>query len=132
MLGNWQKARWYFFVLTAGALLGGAAHGECTSPGFNTSGSFCNNCVYEGSMVVTHDQACERPYRPNPNMPVIAFLSNRVVQRAKHGIAGANGTTFAYMPTKGYVGSDDFVVEVSYRQQATDGKFRVHFSVTVQ
>jgi len=36
------------------------------------------------------------------------------------------------MPTKGYVGSDDFVVEVSYRQQATDGKFRVHFSVTVQ
>jgi hypothetical protein len=36
------------------------------------------------------------------------------------------------MPSKGYVGPDDFVVEVTYRQQTADGEFRVHFSVTMQ
>jgi hypothetical protein len=131
MVGDWQKATWYVFVVTVGALVGGAARAECTSPGFNPSGHFCNGCSYEGTMVISHDQACERPYRPNGNTP-IEFLSNRVVQRARHGIAGANGTTFAYMPTKGYVGSDDFAVEVTYRQQGDAGKFRVHFRVTVQ
>ena len=131
MLGNWQRGLWSIFAVTAGALLGSAAHAECTSPGFNTSGNFCNNCVYEGSMVVSHDQACERPYRPGPNNSM-EFLGNRIVQRARHGIAGASGTVFAYQPAKGYVGPDDFVVEVSYRQRAEAGKFRVHFSVTVQ
>jgi hypothetical protein len=115
-------------------LWAGVAHGECTSPGFHpgSSNTFCNGCRYEGSLIVTHDQACERPYKPNPNGRVIEFLGNRVVQRAKHGIAGASGNTFAYQPTKGYVGPDDFVVEVAYRQDRDVGKFFVHFAVTVQ
>src|ERR1700742_2894154 len=109
MSGGRQRAIWYLFALTAATLLAQAAHAECTSPGFNPSGHFCNGCTYEGTMVVAHDQACERPYRPNTP---ITFLGNRVVQRARHGIAGANGNTFAYMPGKGYVGTDDFAVEV--------------------
>jgi hypothetical protein len=47
-------------------------------------------------------------------------------------IAGANGITFAYQPSKGYVGPDEFAVEVAYRQGREPGKFVVHFSVVVQ
>jgi hypothetical protein len=114
-------------------LWAGVAHGECNSPGFNRSPSgFCNNCRYEGSMVVTHDTACERPYRPHTSGRTVQIVSNRVVQRARHGIAGASGNVFAYKPEKGYVGSDDFTVEVAYRQDNEAGKFFVHFAVTVQ
>jgi hypothetical protein len=120
-------------VAAIGLLLATAiAHAECNSPGFNISGTFCNNCKYEGSMSVVHDQACQRPYRPNPNFPIVQFLSNRVIQRASHGIAGVNGTTFAYMPSKGYTGADEFAVEVAYRQGQDTGKFTVHFTVAVQ
>jgi hypothetical protein len=117
---------------TIGLLATTIAHAECNSPGFNTSGNFCNNCRYEGSMAVTRDQACQRPYRPNPNAPMVQFLSNRVLQRASHGIAGVNGTTFAYLPSKGYTGTDEFAVEVAYRQGHDTGKFTVHFNVVVQ
>lgn len=101
----------------------------CNSPGFNTSGNFCDNCKYEGSIVVEHDRPCERPYRPNPNATPVEFLNNRIVQRAKHGIAGVNGTTFAYAPSNGYVGADEFTVQVAYRQGNNTGK---HFNVLVQ
>jgi hypothetical protein len=131
MRGRRQKSLRYSLSLAAAMGFVGAAHAECTSPGFNPSGHFCNGCAYQGTMIVTRDQACERPYRPNGNTP-IQFLGNRVVQRARHGVAGVNGTTFAYMPGKGYTGSDDFTVEVNYRQQGDAGKFRVHFTVTVQ
>jgi len=123
----------YFVTTTTGVLMTMAAcRAECNSPGFNTSGNFCNDCRYEGSIVVTHDQPCERPYRPNPNATHIEFLSHRIVQRAKHGIAGVNGTTFAYAPSKGYAGPDEFAVEVNYRQGNNAGKFLVHFNVAVQ
>src|SRR4051812_11183645 len=102
MRASRRNALRYFLSLAAATLLGQAARAECTSPGFNTSGVFCNNCAYEGSMTVRRDQPCERPYRPNPNAPVVSFQGNRVVQRARHGVAGVNGTTFAYMPEKGY------------------------------
>jgi hypothetical protein len=103
---------------------------ECTSPGFNPGGDFCNNCRYEAVLTVGRDQACERPYRPNGPAHA-AILGNRVVQKAKHGIAGINGNVFAYQPSKGYAGSDDFTVEVNYRQGNETGKFFVHFAVTV-
>lgn len=113
-------------------------HAECVSPGFNPSGTFCNGCKYEGAMSMSRDQTCVRPYSPggaglgasatNP----MSILSNRVVQRAKHGIAGANGNTFAYSPGKGYTGTDDFVVEVAYKQGNESGKFTIHWNVTVQ
>ena len=114
-------------------LWAGVAHGECNSPGFNRSpNGFCNGCRYEGSMVVTRDTACERPYRPYSGGRAVEIVSNRIVQRARHGIAGASGNTFAYQPQKGYVGTDDFLVEVAYRQDKEAGKFFVHFTVTVQ
>jgi hypothetical protein len=110
-----------------------AARAECNSPGFNPSPSgFCNNCRYEGSMTVTRDTACERPYRPYSGGRAVQIVSNRVVQRARHGIAGASGNTFAYKPATGYVGPDDFTVEVAYRQDNEAGKFFVHFAVKVQ
>ena len=107
------------------------AQASCVAPGFNPSGQFCNGCKYEGAMAVTHDSACERPYDPRGNAP-IEFLGHRVVARAKHGIAGLNGTTFAYAPAKGYVGPDDFTIEVDYRQNGQPGKFTVHWNVVVQ
>lgn len=114
-------------------LWAGAVHAECNSPGFNpTTDGFCNGCRYEGSMAVTRDQACERPYRPHPRGPSVEIVSNRVSQRARHGIAGVNANTMAYKPAKGYVGPDEFVVEVAYRQNGQPGKFYVHFAVTVQ
>ena len=82
-------------------------------------------------MTVGRDQACERPYRPNGPAHA-AILGNRVVQRAKHGIAGVNGNVFAYQPSKGFAGSDDFTVEVNYKQGNATGKFFVHFAVTVR
>jgi hypothetical protein len=63
---------------------------------------------------------------------VVEFHGHRILQRAKHGIAGFNGLTFAYEPAKGYVGKDDFTVEVDYRQFGQNGKFIVHWNVTVQ
>jgi len=114
-------------------LWAGVAHGECNSSYFNPSpNGFCNGCRYESRMIVTRDTACERPYRPFATGRIVEIVSNRVVQRARHGIAGASGNTFAYRPEKGYVGPDEFVVEAAYRQDKDAGKFYVHFTVTVQ
>ena len=111
-------ARFGIIAAIGVSLAATVAHAECNSPGFNNSGTFCNNCRYEGSMAVARDQACQRPYRPNPNYPVVQFLSNRVVQRASHGIAGANGTTFAYMPAKGYSVTVNASTKVCTKDQA--------------
>jgi hypothetical protein len=112
-------------------------HAECVSPGFNPSGRFCNGCKYEGAMSMSRDQTCERVYTPGGALGVsstnpMSIVSNRVIQRAKHGIAGANGNTFAYSPNKGLSGTDEFVVEVAYKQGSENGKFTVHWNVTVQ
>ena len=114
-----------------------AGHAECVSPGFNPSGRFCNGCRYEGAMSMSRDQTCERVYTPGgapgatPTTPA-SIVSNHVIQRARHGIAGANGNTFAYSPNKGFAGTDEFVVEVAYKQGSENGKFTVHWNVTVQ
>jgi hypothetical protein len=114
-----------------------AGHAECVSPGFNPSGRFCNGCKYEGAMSMSRDQTCERVYTPGGGLGAgstnqMSILSNHVIQRARHGIAGANGNTFAYSPNKGFSGTDDFVVEVAYKQGNESGKFTVHWNVTVQ
>ena len=84
-------------------------------------------------MTMAHDQTCERIYHPPPQTKdIIEFLSNHVVQRAKHGIAGANANTFAYAPSKGFVGQDDFTVLVAYRQGKDTGTFSVHWHIVVQ
>ncbi len=107
------------------------AHAACVAPGFNPSGNFCNGCKYEGAMSVARDQVCERPYDSRGSNP-IEFLGHGVLDRAKHGVAGLNGTTFAYAPAKGYVGPDEFTIEVAYRQNGQAGKYIVHWNVVVQ
>ena len=121
-------------ILMAGFVLPAAgAHAACVSPGFNPYAShFCNGCRYEGTMSMARDETCERVYQPGPRMGPIDFLGHRVVQRAKHGIAGLNGKTFAYQPGKGYVGTDEFAIEVNYRDGGNTGRFTVHWNVTVR
>jgi hypothetical protein len=107
------------------------AQAACVAPGFNPTGVMCNGCRYEGSMSVVRDQVCERPYQPNARDP-IEIYNHRLINRAKHGIAGLNGTTFAYAPAKGYVGPDEFTIEVDYKRGGQPGKFTVHWNVEVQ
>lgn len=110
------------------------ADAECIAPGFNPSGRFCHGCRYEGTMTTPHDQVCERPYTPKapPGTPVVQITGHRVIQRAKHGIAGVSGLVMAYAPDKGFVGKDEFIVEIDYRQGSETGKYTVHWNVTVQ
>jgi hypothetical protein len=122
-----------FGLIALWLVLPTAGHAECVSPGFNPSGSFCNGCKYEGAMSMARDQTCARVYTPGgAAITPMSILSNHVIQRAKHGIAGANGNTFAYSPNKGFSGTDEFVVEVAYKQGNESGKFTVHWNVTVQ
>src|SRR5438105_10714539 len=102
-----------------GWLVPASAQAACVAPGYNPSGSFCNGCRYEGTMSMSRDQVCERPNTPgamgSSSLNTLAFISERITQRAKHGIAGASGNTVAYAPAKGYVGKDEFTMEVEYR-----------------
>jgi len=114
-------------------LLVAAAHAECVAPGFNPAGNFCSGCRYEGNMSMSRDQPCERPYNQGGNMTVALELrGHRIIQRAQHGVAGVSGLAMAYMPAKGYVGKDEFTVEVDFRQGQATGKFYVHWNVVVQ
>jgi hypothetical protein len=125
------------FAAAAAGLAATSARADCALPGFNISGVFCNGCRYEGSMSLSRDEVCERAYRPvgpgtNPSVTPAQILSNRIVQRARHGIAGVSLNTLAYSPSKGFVGEDEFVVEAKYRQAQQTGTFTVHFRVTVR
>jgi hypothetical protein len=108
------------------------ANAECVAPPINTSGTFCNGCRYEGAMSMSRDQPCERPYRAGSiTYAAVEVFGHRIIQRAKHGIAGVSGATMAYSPAKGYVGKDEFTVEVDFRQGTERGKYYVHWNVTV-
>jgi len=63
---------------------------------------------------------------------MVQITGHRVIQRAAHGVAGISGIAMAYAPGKGFVGKDEFAVEVDYRQGNDSGKFTVHWNVTVQ
>jgi len=106
-----------------------ALQAACSSPGFNPSNVFCDGCRYEAQMTVTRNEACHRPYRAPDS---IEKTDHRMVKRARHGIAGLNGNTFAYMPSKDFVGKDDFTIEVLFKQNQHYVRFFVHWNVIVQ
>ena len=110
------------------------ASADCYMPALNTPAGYCDGCRYEGTMDLHKNETCERVLGiPKGNYTVDAeYLSSRIVERAKHGIAGANGTTIAYQPAKDYVGADDFVMEMSFRQNGKAGKFTVHYAAMVR
>ena len=87
-------------------------------------------------MSMSRDQVCERPNTPgalgSSSLNALSFISERITQRAKHGVAGASGNSMAYAPAKGFVGRDEFTVEVEFRQGQETGKYYVHWTVTVQ
>ncbi len=88
-------------------------------------------------MITSRGQACERPYQPTAfggasAVNTMVVLSNRVVQRAKHGVAGASGTTWAYQPAPGFVGTDDFATEARFQRGNETITFTVHWTVTVK
>jgi hypothetical protein len=119
--------------LAASALLcTTAARAACLSPPLlGHGGKPCNGCRYEGAMSTSRGQACDRPWITDPT-DTIAIISNRVTQRAKHGIAGASANTWAYQPAPGFVGTDDFSTEARFKRDNESGSFIVHWTVTVQ
>jgi hypothetical protein len=116
-------------ALVALAALSAPAMAECNSPGFNPGGNFCDGCTYQGYLSTSRDQPCTRPYFTGAS--VIQLVDHRLVEKARHGVAGLNGNTFAYAPAKSYVGADEFVIEVLYREHDKYGKFHVHWNVSV-
>ena len=82
------------------------AQATCNATGISWGGIFCNGCRYESGMSVSRDEPCERTLGSSGSIGLAPeFLGSHIVQRAKHGVAGVNGTTFAYAPAKGYTGN---------------------------
>ena len=114
------------------ALYATTARASCLSPPLmGHGGKPCNGCRYEGTMSTTRGQACDRPWITDVSDTII-ITSNRVTQRAKHGIAGASSNTWAYQPAPGFVGTDDFTTEAHFKRDNEAGAFTVHWTVTVQ
>ncbi len=100
-----------------------------------TANGFCDGCKYEAFIAVGRNEACERNSIPPGNGQralVVEYLDARIVERAKHGVGGASGTTIGYKPDKDYVGSDEFVKVVVYRQNGKLGRYTVRYLVTVK
>ena len=109
-----------------------AARADCTMPSLDRNVVFCKGCSYESTISMPRNQVCERSYSPSTLPNSVELFSNRIVQRAKNGMAGVSNDTLFYVPKKGFVGDDEFVVEANYRQPKEIGKFTVRFRVTVK
>jgi hypothetical protein len=93
----------------------------------------CDGCTYEGTMATGPDETCVLSASSTGLLASpMAFLSARIIERAKHGVAATNGNSIAYSPTKGYVGSDDFVVERAFELSGRTGKYKVHYHVSIK
>jgi hypothetical protein len=114
-----------------------AAEATCLASGFlGASGQgYCNGCQYHGVITTGRNEPCDRQFQQPGNggsTSDLAYLGTRIVQKAKHGVAGAGGNALAYQPDKDYVGSDDFTVEVTYKQYGVSGKVTTHYEVTIK
>jgi hypothetical protein len=86
-------------------------------------------------MVLSRNEACEKPVTQpgrNGSGVMVQYIDSRVAVRAKHGIAGVSGNTVAYKPDKDYVGTDEFVKEMVFRQNGKLGRYKVRYIVTVK
>ena len=129
---SFRKIVLIFSLVTSALLCATAARAACLSPPLmGHGGKPCNGCRYEGSMSTSPGQACDRPWITDASDTII-ITSNRVTQRAKHGIAGASSNTWAYQPAAGFVGTDDFTTEAHFKRDNETGSFTVHWTVTVQ
>jgi len=110
------------------------ARAECNIPWFVTT-SYCDGCQYDGTITLNRNETCERAFQqPGARGPAgdVLYLASRIIQRARHGIAGASGNVVAYRPAKDYVGTDDFVMKMTFNQYGKLGKFTTHYAVTVK
>lgn len=129
---SFRKIALIFSSAASALLCATSARATCLSPPLmGHGGKPCNGCRYEGSMSTSRGQACDRPWITDASDTII-ITSNRVTQRAKHGIAGASSNTWAYQPAPGFVGTDDFTTEARFKRDNETGSFVVHWTVTVQ
>lgn len=119
-------------LAAAAAFVGTAARADCTMPSLDPSVVFCKGCSYDSTISMPRNQVCERSYSPGTLPNSVELFSNRIVQRAKNGMAGVTNDALFYVPKKGFTGDDEFVVEANYRAPKETGKFTVRFRVTVK
>ena len=127
-------AAWLLFGAVWGATIS-TARAECNVGWFaEVTNGYCDGCQYKGTIDTGRNQDCERAFQQpgvRKNEDVV-YLGARILQRAKHGIAGASGATVAYHPNKDFVGTDQFVLEMSYKQNGKPGKFTARYDVNVK
>ena len=116
---------------TISCLFPQSALAVCLMPWISIGNRYCDGCRYESTISLNRNETCERASK-SPGTSDVAYLGSRIIQKAKHGIAGANGAVIAYQPTKDFVGTDDFVMEMSFRQSGVAGKYTAHYVVTVK
>jgi hypothetical protein len=131
---NWQLSVLLSSVIT---VISGAqttpASATCLMPLLSTNNRYCDGCRYEGTISLNHNETCERVSQvPQTAGMDYQYVDSRIIQRAKHGVAGANGATIAYQPAKDFVGTDDFAMEMTYRENGKLGKYTAHYVVTVK
>jgi hypothetical protein len=119
-------------MLSAFGFLTGADAAECNTQLIGTAEP-CDGCTYELVLGTRRDENCNANTASTAlKTSALAYLDSRIIVRAKHGVAGTNGNTIAYSPNKGYVGTDDFVVQKVYELNGRTSKFKIHYTVTVQ
>jgi hypothetical protein len=112
--------------------LSAPALAECGGAG---SVSYCDGCVNRFALQVDRNTPCSRAFVTGAGRARgIATISDyRVVRPARHGIGGVNGPSFAYAPSKDFVGTDNFAVELIYGSfNGAVSRVTVEVTVTVR
>lgn len=83
-------------------------------------------------MTVKSGEPCLRTVTLNSGAAAIDSL--RVVEKARHGLAGISGrSNYAYRSNPGFVGRDSFVVEIAgEKSRGGKGRTRITVEVTVE
>ena len=114
--------------LAVTAAAAGPARADCAISAFRW---FLGQDV-DARIEVRSGEPCLKSVGLNAGAASVASL--RIVQRARHGVAGVSGrSTYAYKSNPGYVGPDAFVVEIAGERARGGGaaRTRITFDVTV-